>query len=119
MDYCANGNLFKYLETGRKLTVQEVKICSAEIVLAIAFLHERQIVHRDLKLENILISIDFHVLLTDFGLAKKMPRNGKMTGEAGTPTYFAPGTNTFRFHPIYKLIVCIILFWYKFFCLAI
>lgn len=91
MEYYPLGNLFKYIENHRTLTIAEAKICAAEIVLAISYLHERRIVYRDLKLENILISHDFHILLTDFGLAKTMPRSGKIADEAGTATYFAPG----------------------------
>lgn len=91
MEYYPHGNLYKYIEKHRTLTIAEAKICAAEIVQAIAYLHERRIVYRDLKLENILISHDFHIALTDFGLATEMPKHGKLLEEAGTATYFAPG----------------------------
>lgn len=47
------GNLFDYVDSG-VLSLNEAKICSAEILSAIQYLHENQIVYRDLKLENIV-----------------------------------------------------------------
>lgn len=90
MDYMAAGNLFDLLQFGR-LTLAETTICCAEIVLAIEYLHQHRIVYRDLKLENILISGDNHILITDFGLARRITENGRLTDEAGTVAYFAPG----------------------------
>lgn len=90
MDYMTAGNLFDYLQTGR-LTLEETTICCAEIVLAIQYLHEQRIVYRDLKLENILISEDYHILIADFGLARKIQNDERLHDEAGTVAYFAPG----------------------------
>lgn len=96
MDYIAFGNLYDYLN-GDLLTLQEAKVCGAEIVCAISFLHQHHIVYRDLKLENILISNDGHLLLTDFGLARTITNNKKLNDEAGTFNYFAPGKCLCRF----------------------
>lgn len=89
MDYMVNGNLFSYIYSGC-LTQDQTRICCAEIVLAIQYLHEKRIVYRDLKLENILIN-DGHILLTDFGLAQMISGNERLYDEAGTVAYFAPG----------------------------
>lgn len=93
MNYIPNGTLYQQLdrERDRRFAVSTAKICSAEIVSAIEFLHERHIVYRDLKLENILIDKDGHLLLTDFGLAGIIKNNGKLYDEAGTLLYFPPG----------------------------
>lgn len=90
MEYIPAGNLYEFLNGGQ-LTLSEAKVCGAEIVCAIAYLHEQRVVYRDLKLENILISSDGHLLLTDFGLARKIGKNKKMNDQAGTFSYFAPG----------------------------
>lgn len=61
---------------------------AAEVILAIEYLHERNIIYRDLKPENILLSGDGHIRLTDFGFAKVVP---ELTWTlCGTPDYLAP-----------------------------
>lgn len=90
MDFIPAGNLYDFLN-GEQLTMAEATVCVAEIVCAIAHLHAHRIVYRDLKLENILISNDGHLLLTDFGLARKIKNNHKPYDLAGTFNYFAPG----------------------------
>lgn len=48
-----------------------VRFYAAEIILAMEALHRRNIVYRDLKLENVMLSADGHVRLTDFGIGVK------------------------------------------------
>lgn len=96
MDYMASGNLFDFFQSGC-LTLTETTHCCAELVTAIQYLHEQRIVFRDLKLENILISGDNHILITDFGLARKIQDGERLTDEAGTVAYFAPGLHLFSF----------------------
>lgn len=61
---------------------------AAEVILAIQYLHERNIIYRDLKPENILLSRDGHIRLTDFGFAKIVPESTWTL--CGTPDYLAP-----------------------------
>lgn len=89
MEYMPCGTLFNYVNEGT-LTLEEAKICSAEIFCAIKYLHENQIVYRDLKLENILVSSDGHIQLTDFGLARKVEPDELLYDKVGTLQYFAP-----------------------------
>lgn len=98
MDFALAGNLFKYMET-ELLSLAEAKMCCAEIVLALEYLHKHNVAYRDLKLENILISADGHILLTDFGLARKIRNNSKLFDKAGTLAYFAPGKVKIDFYP--------------------
>lgn len=90
MDFMSAGNLFDFLN-GNRLPLQQAKICGASIVCALSYLHQHHVVYRDLKLENILIANDGHLLLTDFGLAREIQNNKQLNDEAGTFTYFAPG----------------------------
>lgn len=73
------------------MTMAETIICSMELIEAIGYLHEHQIIYRDLKLENILIGDDGHIMLTDFGLARQLKDGGRLYDSAGTYVYMAPG----------------------------
>ena len=70
MDLCAGGELFYLLHQKGRLNEQSAKFYFAEILLGLEFIHSKGIVYRDLKPENVLIDIDGHVKLADFGLSK-------------------------------------------------
>lgn len=80
----------------RRLPEDWVRIYAAELVLALEHCHAKGIVYRDLKPENVMITLDGHVLLTDFGLSKKLgdpslPDDKLRTRTVcGTPSYMAP-----------------------------
>ena len=66
-DYVNGGELFTHLYQREKFTENEVRIYIGEIVLALEELHKNGIIYRDIKLENILLDGDGHIVLTDFG----------------------------------------------------
>ena len=70
MDYLPNGELFYQLRKEKKFEMMKAKIIAAEILLALECLHSNNVIYRDLKPENVLIDIDGHIKLTDFGLSK-------------------------------------------------
>ena len=70
VDYEGGGTLFFHLNKLKRFTDNEIVFYAAEIILAIEYLHSRNIIYRDLKPENILLSQDGHIKLADFGLAR-------------------------------------------------
>lgn len=76
------------------------KFYAAEIVLAFAYLHEQNIVYRDLKPENLLLTKKGHLKITDFGFAKIV--EDKTWTLCGTPEYLAPEVCSF---PSFLLLV--------------
>lgn len=71
LQFCSRGNLQHLIEAEKRLKEPLARLYSAETLLALGYLHERQIVFRDLKPENIVIDEDHHSVLTDFGLSKE------------------------------------------------
>lgn len=71
LDYCAGGELFFHLSKVGKFPESRASFYAAEIVLALEYIHQLDIVYRDLKPENVLLDARGHVRLTDFGLSKE------------------------------------------------
>lgn len=93
LDYVAGGELFTHLYEREHFQEEDVKMYIAEIVLAMEQLHLRGIIYRDIKLENILVDADGHIVITDFGLSKQLiPGISDRTFSfCGTIEYMAPG----------------------------
>jgi len=91
MEYMSGGNLKEQLDKVEFFSEKRTKFYAAEIVLAVQFLHQHGILHRDLKLENVLVDSDGHCKITDFGLSKLgLFRHCKTRTRCGTPLYMAP-----------------------------
>lgn len=74
-----------------KFSEERAKLYTAELVLALEYLHSKGIIYRDLKPENILLGRDGHIKITDFGLSKILnSENEKTHTLCGTPEYLAP-----------------------------
>uniref|UniRef100_A0A7S1FY85 Protein kinase domain-containing protein n=1 Tax=Corethron hystrix TaxID=216773 RepID=A0A7S1FY85_9STRA len=92
LDYCPGGELFFHLSRYRKFPERVAQFYAAELLLALGHLHDKGIIYRDLKPENVLLDAEGHVKLGDFGLAKDHifhPCKGA-TSMCGTPEYMAP-----------------------------
>ena len=71
MDFCQGGELNYHIQKCEKFSEGKARFYAAEIILALDYLHSKNIIYRDLKPENILITQDGHIKLIDFGLSKK------------------------------------------------
>lgn len=90
MDYISGGELLSLVDEYGCLPEEVVRIYVAEIALAIDFLHNAGIVHRDLKTTNVLLDEEGHAVIIDFGLAKWLQRTERTNTLCGTPQYMAP-----------------------------
>ncbi|XP_066911024.1 ribosomal protein S6 kinase alpha-5-like [Clytia hemisphaerica] len=94
MDYVNGGELFTHLYNREHFTEEHAKFYTAEVGIALDFLHKLGIIYRDIKLENILLDKDGHIVLTDFGLSKEFTPQEQNDGRAysfcGTIEYMAP-----------------------------
>jgi len=71
MEYCPGGDLYSSLLSAKKFPEELAVKYLAEILLAVEELHFHDVIYRDMKPENIVISHDGHVKLIDFGLSRE------------------------------------------------
>jgi len=91
MDFCPGGELFYHLHNLGRLTERQAKFYFAEILLALEYLHSHSIIYRDLKPENVLLDLDGHIKITDFGLSKEGVAYNTITNTfCGSPEYMSP-----------------------------
>uniref|UniRef100_A0A4Y0BEH6 Mitogen-activated protein kinase n=1 Tax=Anopheles funestus TaxID=62324 RepID=A0A4Y0BEH6_ANOFN len=91
LDYVIGGELFTLLCKRLLFEESAVQIYIAEIIVAIEHLHKLGIVYRDIKLENILVDMDGHIVLTDFGLSRELTyEHERAYSFCGTVEYMAP-----------------------------
>jgi len=91
MDKVLGGELFTYLHTRHApLPEAHAKFYAACVVMAFEYLHDRRIIYRDLKPENLLIAANGYLKVTDFSFAKKLDKGMKTFTLCGTPQYLAP-----------------------------
>ena len=92
MPFIQGGDLHNTIQrqADKKLPEPAVQLIAAEITLALDALHSMDIVFRDLKPMNVLITTDGHVQLTDFGLAKQGVSRSTTQTTCGTPLYMSP-----------------------------
>ena len=91
MEYICAGDLLSYIRKRNPINENICKYIFKQIILGLSFIHRNKIVHRDIKLDNILIDLDNNIKICDFGVSKRITNsNDKMNEQCGTPAYMAP-----------------------------
>ena len=70
LEFCPGGELFFHLNSRKSFVEKDSRTIISEVILALEYLHEQNVVYRDLKPENLLVDLDGHIKLTDFGLSR-------------------------------------------------
>lgn len=90
MEYISCGDLLNFVRKRSKLSETITKFIFKQIIEALQYIHSKGIVHRDIKLDNILIDLQNNIKICDFGVSKKIKRGDSMHDQCGTPAYIAP-----------------------------
>uniref|UniRef100_A0A8C8DZB9 Serine/threonine-protein kinase PLK n=1 Tax=Oryzias sinensis TaxID=183150 RepID=A0A8C8DZB9_9TELE len=91
LEYCSRKSLAHILKARKVLTEPEVRYYLRQIVSGLKYLHEQEILHRDLKLGNFFVSESMELKVGDFGLAAKLePVGNRRKTICGTPNYLSP-----------------------------
>lgn len=92
MELCGGGELYARLIENKQLKEEDACDATHQMLMAIHYLHNIGIVHRDLKLENFLFTEKggSHLKLIDFGFSQRM--SGQVKGSCGSVSYVAPET---------------------------
>lgn len=101
LELVGGGDLFTILTTRPTARFQEAEACYVfrQVLAGLEFLHSQRVIHRDLKLENIIVAahrrsgalVLYDVKITDFGLSKLMAPGSAAVSTVGTPPYCAGG----------------------------
>ena len=91
MEYCPGGELFGLIKKYKRLSEDISRFYIIEIFLGLSYLHQTNVVYRDIKPENILLGQDGHVKVADLGLAKPDMYEGELAYSfCGSPEYMSP-----------------------------
>ena len=91
LELCSNHSLNEMIKRRKTLTEEETRLLMAQLLEALTFMHDCNVIHRDLKLGNLFLSKSMNIKVGDFGLACRVDSSDeKRKTICGTPNYIAP-----------------------------
>ena len=96
IEYVSGGELFDFISRDKTFSEYKIKKIMKQTFQALSYLHSNNLVHRDIKCENILVECsdentdDFNIKLIDFGTCNYVSKNENLTVKVGSPYYIAP-----------------------------
>ncbi|XP_078675703.1 MAP/microtubule affinity-regulating kinase 3-like isoform X37 [Branchiostoma floridae x Branchiostoma belcheri] len=90
MEYASGGEVFDYLVAHGRMKEKEARAKFRQIVSAVQYCHQKRVVHRDLKAENLLLDSDMNIKIADFGFSNEFTPGNKLDTFCGSPPYAAP-----------------------------
>ena len=93
MVFCEMGDMYTKIhkQKGEYFPEEQILLWIAQLCLALSYVHDKQILHRDIKTQNIFIQNEHTIRIGDFGIAKGYNQNQDLGGSLiGTPLYMAP-----------------------------
>ncbi|XP_064109498.1 MAP/microtubule affinity-regulating kinase 3-like isoform X21 [Macrobrachium nipponense] len=90
MEYASGGEVFDYLVFHGRMKEKEARAKFRQIVSAVQYCHQKKIIHRDLKAENLLLDSEMVIKIADFGFSNEFTPGNKLDTFCGSPPYAAP-----------------------------
>ncbi|KAL7646438.1 UNVERIFIED_CONTAM: hypothetical protein RMT77_003351 [Armadillidium vulgare] len=90
MEYASGGEVFDYLVFHGRMKEKEARAKFRQIVSAVQYCHQKNIIHRDLKAENLLLDSEMVIKIADFGFSNEFTPGNKLDTFCGSPPYAAP-----------------------------
>ena len=89
-EFAPNGEIFDWLVANKKMTEKQAAITFCQILSAVNYCHQHNVVHRDLKAENLLLDHEGNIKLADFGFSNYYKKGDPLSTWCGSPPYAAP-----------------------------
>ena len=90
LDYLPGGDLRYHLSKRKKFSEKEIKFLTSNLILSLEYLHNKNIIHRDVKPENLVFDLNGYLHLTDLGISCEFIKGKKLFNSSGTLSYMAP-----------------------------
>ncbi|XP_077283664.1 serine/threonine-protein kinase MARK2-like isoform X2 [Arctopsyche grandis] len=90
MEYASGGEVFDYLVLHGRMKEKEARAKFRQIVSAVQYCHQKLIIHRDLKAENLLLDGEMNIKIADFGFSNEYKPGRRLDTFCGSPPYAAP-----------------------------
>ncbi|CAI8017825.1 MAP/microtubule affinity-regulating kinase 3 [Geodia barretti] len=90
MEYASGGEVFDYLVAHGRMKEKEARVKFRQIVSAVQYCHQKHVIHRDLKAENLLLDANMNIKIADFGFSNEFTPGSKLDTFCGSPPYAAP-----------------------------